>query len=287
MARAPGFGLRSAVALAGLAALTLAGCSDTQLDIGGGLDAAVQKLVGPRRTPQQYMVLAVSADDPDIRRDSVARISGSKKCNQEWAIKGYVAIACLESDPQTRCVAIRALARTGDPRAVDTTLRILNHNEYPPQEIWPPVGLVRWDAAEALAGLSAAGQVPEEQRERVRTTLIAVLGADTERHARIAAARGLGYYPEDQTVTALIEALRDEDFAVAHQAEDSLVRLTGRTHGGDVLAWEEWHAANRETLFAHAGEVPEERQPPYRNRWEKFTYDTADLFRWLWPGRKE
>jgi hypothetical protein len=40
-------------------------------------------------------------------------------------------------------VALRALARTGDPRAVETALKILNYQSYPPQEVWPPVPLVR------------------------------------------------------------------------------------------------------------------------------------------------
>ncbi|MCK4341242.1 MAG: hypothetical protein KAY37_05900 [Phycisphaerae bacterium] len=251
------------------------------------LDAVVQKIFKPRRTPQQYMVLAVSSEDADVRRDSVARISKSKKYDQEWAIKGFIAIACLESDPQTRCVAIRALARTGDPRATETALKILNYRDHPPNEVWPPVALGRWDATEALANLSAAGQVPEEYREQVAKTLLDRLRLGTDRHARIAGARGLGCYPSEEAVTALIAGLRDEDFAVVHQCEDTLVRLTGRTHGGDVLAWEEWFEANREALFAHTGEIPASRQPPYSNRWEKFTYETKDLVRWLWPGAKE
>ena len=109
----------------------------------------------------------------ESRRDAVAEISKSKDYDREWAIKGFVAIALLESDEQTRCVAIRALARTGDPRATETTLTILNVDEYKPEEVWPPTALVRWDACVALADLSAAGQVPAEQRERVRETLMA------------------------------------------------------------------------------------------------------------------
>lgn len=268
-----------------VAAMLLAGCSDAKID--STLDAAVQKLFATRRTPQQYMVLAVSSEDADVRRDSVARISKSKQHDREWAIKGFVAIALLESDPQTRCVAIRALGRTGDPRAVETALKILNYRDHPPQEVWPPVALCRWDALKVLADMSGAGQIPEEHRAQVSRTLLERLRLDADRHARIAAARGLGYCPGEDTVRALIEGLRDEDFAVVHQCEGSLVRLTGRTHGGDVLAWEAWLEANRGDLFAHAGEIPESRRPPYRNGWEKAGYDARELIRWLWPGTKE
>ncbi len=261
------------------------GCNEGQVET--KLDTAVQQLFAPRKTPQQYMVLAVSSEDADVRRDAVARISTSNKYTQEWAIKGFVAIACLESDPQTRCVAMRALARTGDPRAVETALKLLNHNDYPPQEVWPPVPLCRWDAAEALANLSARGQVPEEYQTQVAKTLLDHLHIDLDRHTRIAAARGLGYYPSEQTVKGLIEGLRDQDFAVVYQCEDALVRLTGCTHGADVQAWEEWLESNGDDPFAHAGEVPESRRPPYRNQWEKGVHDTRELVRWLWPGSKE
>ncbi len=267
--------------------MLLAGCQDQGPKIEAKLDAGFKKLFAPRMTPQQYMLVAVSSEDPDARRDAVAQISKSKQYDREWAIKTFVAIALLESEPQTRCVAIRALARTGDPRATETALKILNYRDYPPQEVWPPVALCRWDALVALADLSAAESVPEEHRQGVFTTLVDRLRLDDDRHARIAAARGLAYYPDEQAVKVLIDGLRDEDFAVVHQCEESLVRLTGRTNDTNVLAWEEWLAANGEGLFAHAGEVPESRRPPYRNAWEKNWYDTKELVRWLWPGSKE
>jgi HEAT repeat protein len=263
----------------------LAGCQQGAIE--AKLDQGFKKLFAPRLTPQQYMLVAVSSEDPDARRDAVARISGSKQYNREWAIKGFVAIALLESEPQTRCVAIRALARTGDPRATETMLRILNYQDQPPQEVWPPVGLVRWDATMALADLSASGKIPEEYREQVYKTLLAQLRLDQDRHARIAAARGLAGCPQEGTVAALIAGLRDADFAVAHQCEESLVRLTGCTHHADAFAWQEWLEANQAEVFAHAGEIPESRRPPYRNRWEKASYDTMELVRWLWPGSKE
>jgi hypothetical protein len=269
-----------------LAAVVLcaAGCSEGQLDT--KLDRFVQKVFEPRRTPQQYMLVAVSDADPDLRRKAVANVAESKQSDSGWAIKGFVAIALLESDSQARCVAIRALGQTGDRRAVETMLKLLDYRNQPPQEVRPPDALCRWDATDALADLTAEGAVPEDLRAAVRDMLLDRLRGDSERHVRIAAARGLGCYVE-QCVRALIVGLRDEDFAVAHQCEESLVRLTGRTHGCSALEWNEWFEASREDLFAHAGEVPESRRPEYTNRLDKFGHDTKQLFRWLFPGKKE
>jgi HEAT repeat protein len=268
--------------------MVLAGCGETgALEMDAALDSAFKKLFTGQRTPQQDLVLAVSSGDPDVRRDAVGRVSKSKKYDEEWAIKGFVAIALLESDEQTRCVAIRALGRSQDRRAVETMLKILNYTDVPSEEVWPPTPLVRWDATAVLAELCAEGVVPEDLRDDAFTTFVDRLRLDTDRHARIAAARGLGFCPRPQAVKALIEGLRDRDFAVVHQCEDSLVRLTGHTHGGDTMAWEQWMEANQDDLFAQAGQVPASRRPPYNNKWQKVSYETKEFFLWLWPGPRD
>ncbi|MFQ5806329.1 MAG: HEAT repeat domain-containing protein [Phycisphaerae bacterium] len=141
--------------LYGVVLLLTSGCSGQEFKLDRTLDAAVKRIFKPRRTPQQYMIIAVSDADPDVRRDAVAKIAKSKKHDQEWAIKGFVAIALLESDPQARCVAIRALGRTRDQRAVETCLKILNYRRQPSDQVVPPDDLCRWDATEALADLAA------------------------------------------------------------------------------------------------------------------------------------
>jgi HEAT repeat protein len=280
---------RQCFALAGVSLVlaALAGCAEQAQRFQDRANAELKKLFEPKKTPQQYMLIAVSSDDADARRDAVAEISASKQYDRDWAIKGFVAIALLESEPQTRCVAIRALARTGDPRATDAALKILNYHDYPPQEVWPPNELCRADAALAIATLAAAGKIPDEQQDPVYQTMLDRLRNDTDRHARIAAARGLAYFPRNDTIPALIAALRDEDFAVAHQCEESLVQLTGITHNANAQAWEEWAAENSADPFAQAGTIPESRRPPYRNGLEKTAYDTRELLRYLWPGTKE
>lgn len=261
------------------------GCAEGSFD--AKMNAGLQGLLTPRRTPQQELILAVSSEDPDVRRDAVTRIAKSKKYNEEWAIKGLRAIALLESDPQTRCVAIRTLDRSGDARTVEVALMILNNDEYPAREVWPPPPIVRWDAAAALAHYSERDLVPVDKRAEVQRTLQTQLREGHERHTRIAAARGLGNYPDPATVNALIEGLRDDDFAVVYTCEASLVKLTGYTHNCNVLDWETWRDANRDHLFANAGHVPESRRPPYNNRWQKAWYETREFVAFLWPGEKE
>jgi hypothetical protein len=221
-----------------------------------------------------------------VRRDAVAKVAESKKHDQEWAIKGFVAIALLESDPQARCVAIRALGQTGDPRAVEACLRILNHRRHPPAEVRPPNDLCRWDATAALAEL-ASGPISEEQWEKVHETFLERLRVDPDRHVRIAAARGLQHFPTEEAVRALVGGLDDEDFAVVHECESSLVWLTGVTHNCSPYEWEQWLEAHRDDLFAQAGDLPEGYQPAYTTRWGKLLHDTKQFFQWLIPGSKE
>ena len=251
------------------------------------MNSLVVKVFEPRRSPQQHMLAAFASEDPDVRRDALSKVAAGKSCNSDWAIKGYVVVALLDTDQQSRCVALRALGRTGDPRAVEAALKVLNHEDYPPREVRPPGPICRWDAALALAQLSAGAQVPEELREQVATILAERLRVDPDRHVRTAAAGGLGYYPAEETVQTLIGGLNDEEFAVVHECEESLVRLTGYTHGCDALAWEDWFEAHRGDLFARAGEIPESRRLPYRNRFEKAGYDVKRFVRWLVPARKE
>jgi hypothetical protein len=272
-------GLRRAVLLL-VGCVFAGGCSDAQIN------DVVVKIFEPKRTPQQQMLVAFASEDADLRRAALAKVAQSKQRDRDWAIKGYVAIALLDTDAQSRCVAIRALANSGDPRAVVTALKLLNYREYPPQEVRPPEALCRWDATESLADMSLAGQIPDDQKERTRTTLIERLRTDVDRHVRIAAARGLGCYAHEECVKALVERLSDDDFAVVHECELSLTRLTGQTFGSDAVAWEDWLAANHDDLFAHAGDAPDPRGGD-QNWLRKAGRNMNDFVHWIFPGRKE
>jgi HEAT repeat protein len=256
------------------------GCSDAQMN------TFVIKIFEPKRTPQQHMLVAFAGDDVDQRREALTEVAESDDYAADWAVKGYVAVALLDEDPQARCVAIRALARTGAPQATDVALKILYWRRHP-GEVRRPGDVCRWDATLALADLSARNAVPAERADEVRAALLDRLRLDEDRFVRTAAARGLGYYPTEEVLRALIGGLNDEAFVVVHECEESLVRLTGVTHECSAYAWEQWLAARDDALFAHAGEVPESRQLPYDNGFEKFSYDMKRFWEWLVPARKE
>jgi len=276
---------RGAPAALGLVAvLLLAGCQGGGLD--ASFDAAIKKVFQPRRTPQQYLLIAVSDPDPDIRRASLAKVAESRQHDHEWAIKGYVAIALLENDPHVRCVAVRALGQTGDPRAVETCLKLLNYRNYPPKEVFPPEELCRADATGVLAD-AAAGALPEATRGEVLRTLRDRLRSDADRAVRIAAARGLRNFSELDVLRELIAGLRDQDFTVAHECEQSLAWLTGVTHDGDAFAWERWLSEHQADAFAGDGVLPASRRPPYEGAWGRRWYDTKQTLQWLFPGGKE
>jgi hypothetical protein len=264
--------------LTGLLLVGLSACSNERITSGGGLK--------PGASPQSDMVLAVSTESPDERRAALARVARSRDSDAEWAIEGYFTIATLERDSQSRCVALRALARTRDPRAVSAALLILNANDAATEAVAPPDRLVRADAALLLAELCATGAIPDEQARAVRGALLRRLADDPDRHTRLAAARGLRCYPELEILEALIQGLRDRDFAVVYECEDSLVALTGNTHNCDPAQWRTWLDANRAAPFSAAGARPSTRRPPYDNQLEKMGYDLKQMREWLWPGAK-
>lgn len=259
---------------------SLPGCSNVSLD------KTFKGFFEPKKTPQQHMIVAVSDTDADVRRASVGKIATSKQKDADWAKKGYTAIALLESDPHARCVAIRALVQTRDPQAAEVCLKIVNFKDQPAQEVREPDALVREEAVLGLSTLAAEG-LPQEKRDITRDTLVDRLAADEEKSVRIVASRGLGYFPTESVLKALINGLRDEHFTVAHECESSLIRLTGETHQCNAGEWDAWLEANRAQPFAKAGNVPESRRPKYTNRWEKTKYDTEQVAEWLFPGPKK
>ncbi|TWT42201.1 hypothetical protein RAS1_33310 [Phycisphaerae bacterium RAS1] len=233
------------------------------------------------------MVVAVSSEDPAQRRRAIARISRSSHRNEEWSIDGLSTIARLDADAQTRCVALRALAECSDRRAAEAMIDVLNWNDRPEGRVRQPPEVVRWDAVLGLAQLSEKGCVPADLCEAARATLLDELRHDNDRHARIAAARGLRCYAHESGVRGLIDALDDSDFAVVRQCEESLVALTGATHRCSRIAWQRWFDEHQSELFARKGETPDSRRPPYDNALEKSAYQARLWWNWLWPPAKE
>lgn len=274
-------GVRRLFVLAGVGVI-LAGCTDTNPGW------RMRRVFKPIRSPQESMRVALQSTDPDERREAVAEVADSRSFGAPWAIEGFAAIAQLESDASARCIAIRALARTGSPKAAQTMIDLLAARPPPdaPLTIRPADDLTRGDATLALAELSTHAAADAPWRAAAQALFLDQLRSDRNRAVRIAAARGLGEYRDAPVVAALINALRDRDFAVVHAAEASLVRLTGETHQCDPTRWQAWANAHQDRLFEGAGRIPESRRPPYDNRFEQAGYEVKQWFGSVFPSAK-
>lgn len=266
-------------------ALASVGCGSGKS--GTTLDSLVKGVLKPRLTPQQHMLVAVSDSDADLRRDAIARVAASKQHDADWAVKGLCAVALLETDPQVRCAAIRGLGQSRDARAVEALLKLLNFRDFPPREVRPPEDECRWDALAGLGLLSKANVVPAESQPTAAEMLQVALKRDSFWPARVAAAQALVSYPSAETLQALLLGLADENFTVAYESDRALTALTGAAPGGSALAWQQWLAEHPDNVFAHRGEIPPGKEPPYTNQVGKAVYDTRQFFWWLFPGRKE
>ncbi len=244
-------------------------------------------LTGCENGPREKMIIAVSDEDPDVRRVAVTEVANGKSVSAPWAIDGFVAIAALDRDTQARCVALRALGRSGSTRGVDTCLMILNHTAYPPTEVRPPDALCRWDAAAALTELAAGTAFGPEQQAAAEPVLIKCLESDTEPHVRLHAADVLGQIATIRSLDALIAGLRDRNFAVVSACENALVRLTGQTHDCDAYAWKQWREQHGNDPFANAGRIPESRRAPYDGPIDRALYRSRQNLRWIFPGPKK
>ncbi len=271
----------TAIALAGT--VWLCGCSESNSNF--SIDNAFQKLIKPKRTPQQNALVAFADTDPDARREAIGKVADSKQGERDWAIRSYTTIALLETDSQTRCVAIRALSQSHDPAAAETCLKVVNYRDFPPAEVRPPDDVTRWEAVSALSTMSRAGAVGESSKAPVRESLLERLTLDPDRNVRAAAARGLGKYPDVDVMSALVSALNDDDFSVVYEASLSLQELTGQDFACDAKAWQKWIEEHQDTQFASAGAL-NPRKPRFENRMDRDWHDTKQVVRWLFPPEK-
>lgn len=268
-----------------LSLLLIGGCQDPEIEF--NLSDLKSDLFSPKRPPRECMLVATSESDADTRREALVRVARSDQYAEPWAVDGYVAIALLELDPQTRCVAIRALARIGDERCAETLLRVLNFAAEDAQAVRPPVDVCRADAAEGVARLLEAGKLNDGQRARAAAILRPLVTTDSYAPVRRAAARALGFIPEEESVRALIAGLRDTEFTVVYASEDALARLTGVTQRTNVAEWEAWFAANRDNPFAGAGQIPPERRNLYDGPLGKMAHDMKQTWEWIFPAAAE
>jgi len=236
-------------------AFMAAGCSDAQ------------KRRWVYRSPEWNFSTALESDDADRRRDAVTRIAESSYVDSDEAFAVLDTVARTDTVTQIRCIAIRAFARYDDARPVATLLTILGA-EKTGRDALPADAHVRWEIAATLRTLAGKDVLKPPQHAMVRDVLIKLLESDPSRNVRIEAIKGLARFKDRQVLLPLIRALRSDDFALADQAERSLIALTGTTHYYDADAWEKWVAATADP-FERAGRMPDIKTPRGPTWWDK------------------
>jgi HEAT repeat protein len=204
---------------------------------------------------------------PDERRDAVARLAEGNRVTDDDVFHVLDAVARTDPVTQIRCIAIRGLARYEDDRPVETLLAVLRAQEGSDQAL-PADDQVRWEAARALMLIEKRGAIGEPRQEDVLDVFLRMADPNMTRNVRIVAIDALGSFKDRRVFPVLIRSLRDEDFAIAERAENSLIALTGVTHQYDADAWEKW-VANTAEPFAHAGETPEFEHDAGPSWWDR------------------
>jgi hypothetical protein len=214
--------IRLAAALAVGCALAAAGCSDFGMGRWNRYNpfrsddwAAEQKFAGQRAVDRiQYLESIAAGTTPATA-----------------AVVGQIARDFPnELDPLVRRSMVRALAAAQTPEAAATLkLALKDQNNK-----------VRMSACEALSRRSAAEAVP---------LLSETIGTDSDIDVRLAAARSLGSFPQDQgAVRGLGLALEDNDPALQYRAMQSLKSVSGKDYGGNVHAWREFAKGGNPTV---------------------------------------
>ena len=154
-------------------------------------------------------------------------------------------------------------------QTVERTLKILQSPQQSRKDIRPATGPVRWDAARLLHRFIREDAYDPSQRGEILKTLLDRAAADRDRNVRLTCIDSLAYFHDSAALTALIDILREDDFAMQHAAETSLIAMTGVTHSHDAEAWRAWVAQTREP-FASAGEIPDglRAEQQSRTKWE-------------------
>lgn len=217
----------------------------------------------PRKTPQQWLDQALDAPTADERRAGVNGLAASDACGEDWAHTAFDTIARTDTSPMVRCAAIRGLGRSSREGDVATLVKIMRSGTAPLDDVRPAPGAVRWEAAKVLLGIIDRCAYAENQRGEIVECLLERLAKDDDRDVRLTAAESLAYFAQQPVPAALVNAMRTDDFAMAHACEKSLIALTGVAHDHDPDAWAAWLSAAYDP-FANAGKLIAHEPPSAR-----------------------
>jgi HEAT repeat protein len=183
-------------------------------------------------TPADAVRLMEDRRSADARREGIADLSSRFAFARVPPYTSrYQQIARSDPDYTVRAMAIRALNISRDASATPIFIAALDDDAEP----------VRLEGAKALANVPDPAAVPGLLRlvRGVRETVVDghPSTAQEDRDVRIAAADALRHYPTLDVERSLIGYLNETEFAVAWQARQSLVALTGQDMLYDEAAW--------------------------------------------------
>jgi hypothetical protein len=224
------------------------------------------------KSSRQWLDMALEAPNADDRRRGVIGLARSNDATTDWAIKVYDTVARTDSDQMVRCAAVRAMARTAAGPQVSTLLRIMASQAARYPDVRQAAGPLRWEASKVLLVVVDESRYEPSQRGEIVATLLERLSKDNDRNVRLTVTDTLAYFAELPVPMALVDAMQEDDYAVQHAAEHSLIALTGVTHHHDAKAWRAWLAAAKDP-FEKAGQTPEGLQAANQKRWWRWEWD--------------
>jgi hypothetical protein len=169
-------------------------------------------------TPMKAAVAMEDSRSPDHRRIGMMKLITYRFARKEPYTKRYAQIASDPVDYTVRAAAIRALNYSRSRVDVGAFMAGLED----------PEATIRLEAAKALANIPIDNSAPK---------LADHLTADVNKDVRIASADALRNFKTLEVARQLTGVLGDRDFAVAWQARQSLILMTGRDFRYDDSAW--------------------------------------------------
>ncbi len=218
---------------------------------------------------ERVLMEALQSESPDERRRAIERVADSKYGDSDVSVQTMSLIVRTDTSQVVRCAAARGLGQSRHASAFEPLLQVIDASNHA-QDVRGPDAALRRACLEAVDLLVQAGVPHDGESGLVRLVAQAML-TDADRGVRIAAAQLLRRFQHPDALDALIEVLRVPEFAVAYEAEQSLIALTGHTHNRRYDAWRMWRE-EADDPFADAGRAPPELAGDGQDRrwWQLF-----------------
>ena len=188
------------------APLAFLGCNAEGEDLNKVLPKLIDEWKGPGNVEAAAGMF--NADNPDIRRISVAHISKKQWGHEPPYMKAYRQLA-TDPQPLVRGQAMLALGSSGQADVADVLITGLGDTSP----------LVRRDAAAALKDITNPAAIDP---------LLEHLKNDPDAQTRVFCAQALRNYSTPRTILGLAQALDDKDAAVIEWSWKSLTQITGK-----------------------------------------------------------